>query len=395
MAKRANSEGSIYKRASDGRHTGSLSWSDPDTGARRRTVYYGSTRAEVRDKLNKALERRRDEVPITDTTMRVAVWAQMWLQTTLAASSRKSTTKELYGYLVSQHILPAPLGTRRLDRLRPTDIDAFIIALRSKTKTVRNAAGDQVQVRALADSTIQRIFSVLRLVIGGAVRDGLILKNPVAVIKPPSIAVHEARFLSTAEVVRVLDAASGTRYARVLTFIAATGVRKGEALALAWSDVDFDAGLIWIRGTLSRVDRQLVVTSPKTARSRRLLPLTPGIARLLAAQREEQIQERAHAGHLWNDRGFVFTTETGAPMEPRNVLRGLTTAATKAGLTGVSVHTLRHSAATAMLEAGVHLKAVSELLGHSNIRITGDVYGHVSTEIALAAMDTLSRSLGY
>ncbi|MGV8972444.1 MAG: tyrosine-type recombinase/integrase [Rhodoglobus sp.] len=81
-------------------------------------------------------------------------------------------------------------------------------------------------------------------------------------------------------------------------------------------------------------------------------------------------------------------------MDPRNVLRAMSTAAKGAGLEAVSVHTLRHSAATAMLETGVHLKAVSELLGHSDIRITGDVYGHVSPEIARAAMASLSNDLG-
>lgn len=395
MAKRANSEGSIYKRASDGRYVGALTWSDLETGVMRRTTFYGASRAEVRQKLDEALERRRDEVPITDSTMTVATWAQMWLETTLAASSRKATTKELYGYLVAQHIVPAPLGRRRLDRLRPSDVEAFIMGLRGKMKTARNAAGEPVQVRALADSTVQRIFSVLRLVIDGAVRDGLIRRNPVAVIKPPSIPAHEARFLSTDEVVRLLDAANGTRYRPVLTFIAATGVRKGEALALSWADIDFDGALIRIRGTLSRVGGHLVVTSPKTSHSRRVLPLTPGMAALLSAQRMAQEHDRVNAHNLWQERGFVFATETGAALDPRNVLRGLTTAATKAGLMGVSVHTLRHSAATAMLESGVHLKAVSELLGHSDIRITGDVYGHVSTAIAEAALNSLSKSIGH
>lgn len=180
-----------------------------------------------------------------------------------------------------------------------------------------------------------------------------------------------------------------------MAFIAITGVRKGEALALTWRDVDLESGVIHIRGTLARVDGRLTVTHPKTARSRRRLPLTRGTAALLRRQRESQERDRTAAHSLWQETGFVFTTETGAPIDPRNVLRAITTAASKAGLERVTVHTLRHSAATAMLEAGVHIRAVSELLGHADIRITGDVYGHVSTEIARAAMESLSDGLGY
>jgi integrase len=165
-------------------------------------------------------------------------------------------------------------------------------------------------------------------------------------------------------------------------------------MALGWRDVDFERAEIRIVGTLSRIGGHLLVTAPKTAASRRVLPLTDGMAAMLREVRVRQLRERDEARDLWHETGLVFTSETGAPLDPRNVLRAVTTAAAKVGLAGVSVHTLRHSAATAMLEAGVHLKAVSELLGHSDIRITGDVYGHVSTEVAKAAMESLSGRMG-
>ncbi|MDQ3053458.1 MAG: tyrosine-type recombinase/integrase, partial [Actinomycetota bacterium] len=119
-----------------------------------------------------------------------------------------------------------------------------------------------------------------------------------------------------------------------------------------------------------------------------------GVVAMLRAHRKTQVAERLHAGNVWTDTGHVFTSESGQPLDPRNVLRALTTAAQKAGIQGATVHTLRHSAATAMLEAGIHLKAVSELLGHADIRVTADVYGHTSDEVARAAMDRLSASVG-
>jgi integrase len=89
----------------------------------------------------------------------------------------------------------------------------------------------------------------------------------------------------------------------------------------------------------------------------------------------------------------VFTTEVGEPCDPRNALRAITVAAKKVGLDGVGLHTLRHSAASVMLTNGVPLKVVSEVLGHSSVAITGDVYGHVAPDIAADALDRLGGAL--
>ncbi|MHB1491784.1 MAG: tyrosine-type recombinase/integrase [Cellulomonas sp.] len=394
MGKRANDEGSIYRRRSDGRYVSAVTWSDPNTGAHRRTTYYGDTRSEVRAKLDAAMDRRRQDLPVKDATMTLASWAQHWMETTLPASPRKATTKELYVSLIRSHILTSAIAKRGLDQVRASHIDAFVMELARKPKPGARRHGSAINAPVLADASVQRVFYVLRQILDGAVRDGLIARNPASGVKPPAIAAKEARFLSSADVARLLDAAHGSRYAAILTFIAATGARKGEAMALAWKDVDFDRAEIRIVSTLSRIGGRLVVTSPKTARSRRVLPLSEGMSKMLRELQAQQLRERKAARDLWQESGLVFTSESGAPLDPRNVLRAMTTAARKVGLEGVTVHTLRHSAATAMLEAGIHIKAVSELLGHSDIRITGDVYGHVSTETAKAAMDSLSGRLG-
>jgi integrase len=138
----------------------------------------------------------------------------------------------------------------------------------------------------------------------------------------------------------------------------------------------------------------LLMTEPKSMRSRRTVPLSPAIVSLLKAQRVTQAAERPYAGEHWTDSGLVFTTEFGGPVDPRNVLRTVELAANKAGVAAVGVHTLRHSAAVAWLEAGVHIKAVADLLGHSSISITGDIYGHTSDDTARAAIDSLTDALG-
>jgi integrase len=114
----------------------------------------------------------------------------------------------------------------------------------------------------------------------------------------------------------------------------------------------------------------------------------------LRAHRAAQANERELAGDAWTETGHVFTSATGKPIDPRTALRAFTEAATRAGIQGATIHTLRHSAATAMLEDGVHLKAVSELLGHAGTQITADVYAHLTTATARRAMDSLGDALG-
>jgi integrase len=180
----------------------------------------------------------------------------------------------------------------------------------------------------------------------------------------------------------------------VLVLIAATGLRKGEALALRWDRVDLDAGTVKVAATISRINQKLVISEPKTDRSRRTVPLPPAVVAMLRKHRTDQKAERLRAGNQWTDSGLVFTTEFGGPVDPRNLLRVIEVAAKTAGGEGVGVRTLRHSAAVGWLESGVHIKAVADLLGHSSIAITGDVYGHTSDDTARAAVDGRAGELG-
>ncbi len=149
-----------------------------------------------------------------------------------------------------------------------------------------------------------------------------------------------------------------------------------------------------MRRTVSRVEGELVFAEPKTARSRRTVPLSPAVVAMLRGHKKAQTAERLRAGDQWQNAGLVFTTELGGPVDPRNLLRVVEAAASSVGVEGVGVHTLRHSAAVGWLEAGVHIKAVADLLGHSSIAITGDVYGHTSDDTARAAVEGWSGALG-
>lgn len=211
----------------------------------------------------------------------------------------------------------------------------------------------------------------------------------------PRVTKQEAKHLTPESVREILDAASGSRYEPVLRLISATGLRRGEAIGLEWSDIQFEKKLMRVRFTVSRVQGQLIKTSPKTANSRREIPLSDGVIQLLKTHRKNQITERLMAGDKWQDNGLVFSTELGGLIDPRNLLRAFTKAAQTTGLENVGLHTLRHSAATAMLNVGVPMHVVSRILGHSSISITVDTYGHITEENQRDAMDGLSTALGF
>ena len=190
-------------------------------------------------------------------------------------------------------------------------------------------------------------------------------------------------------------ATSDDRLRALYVLLVGTGLRRGEALALTWADVDLDGSAVRVAGTLSRVGGQLVVTAPKTVKSRRVVPLPAPVVSALRAHRVRQAAERLHAGSSWQDLDVVFATHCGTPTDPRNALRSLVEAAKRAGLEDVGLHTLRHSAATALIASGAHMRVVQELLGHSSFAITADVYAHVAPESTREAADRLADAFAW
>jgi integrase len=302
LTKRANGEGTVRQRP-NGRWEGRIVYTDPVSGVSRRQSFYGATAKAVRADMKAGRYRIDAGAPIKDSNTTVGAWLAQWIATTLAASDRKESTRELYGRLASKHLMPAPFGAIRLDRLKPFDVEALVLAMRAKTRTVAGSDGSERSVRCLSDSTIRTTYTVLRGALDGAVRDGLLARNSATAVKRPGVGRTEARSLAPVDVVALLDAAKGSRYHSALVLIATTGLRRGEALALRWEHVDLVAGSVNVRGTLGRVGGELKVTEPKSQRSRRTVRLTPAVVGVLKAHRKAQIGERLHAGSQWVETG--------------------------------------------------------------------------------------------
>jgi integrase len=196
------------------------------------------------------------------------------------------------------HIIGSRTGARPLDKLRPSHIDAWKVELKD---------------RGLAESSIRTAYTVLRAVLDTAVRDKAIAHNPAHAVRRPKVTANKAAYMTPDQVRSLLAAAEGSRYAPLFALLVNSGLRRGEALALHRSDIDLDAKLLRVRGTLARVDGELLVTETKIAKSRRIVPLSP-LQRICCANvRTRQRAERLLAGSMWQQTPYVFTTEFGQP----------------------------------------------------------------------------------
>lgn len=376
-SRRPKGEGTIFQRA-NGRWVGRISFEDPVTGLVKQTQVTGKTKTLVNTQLREIQTRVAQGSAPKDDGVTFGVFASRWLTSSLAASDRRASTQSLYTSLTKTHIIESELGRTPLKRLRPTTVERFVTHMREK---------------GLSDSSVRQIYTVARAIGDSAVRDGLLGRNPFAAVRRPKVTQAEASHLEPAKISRLLAAAQDSRYGPLFELLVNTGLRRGEALALKWRDIDLKEQTLRVRGTLARIDGALTVTDPKSAKSRRTIPLSDPAVEILTRVKQRTAFERRRAAQLWVDSGFVFVTDIGEPCDPRNALRALTVAAKSAALSGVGLHTLRHSAASVMLSNGVPITVVSQLLGHSGISITVDVYGHVSPDVSREAFNVLATAL--
>ena len=200
---------------------------------------------------------------------------------------------------------------------------------------------------------------------------------------PPRRAPYDFRVLSSEQAQTFLRAVKGDRLEALYVLAITTGMREGELFGLRWTDVNLRAGSL-------RLVRQ-----PKTKSSRRQVLLPRIAVETLTAHETRQAAERNHAGTVWEDNGLVFPNQVGRPINVSNFLpRDFYPLLERAGLPRMRFHDLRHSAATLLLELGIHPKVVSEMLGHSRIGITLDLYSHVTATMQQQAVTALDDLLG-
>lgn len=373
--RRGNGEGTIGRRK-DGRWEARLIVGiDYESGKPKRAVLYGRTRAEVQHKMQAIQAELRLGSFVDPSNMTVKDWLERWSEYYAKPSVRISTW-ESYDSMIRRHLVPA-LGSLPLQGLRPEHLQRLY---NEKLRQERLQGG-----RTLSPKTVAYMHTVLKIALKQAVREQLVIRNVADAVVPPRAARHEITPLSPQEMQQFLHAAQGHRFFLPFLLECVTGLRRGELLGLRWQDVDFDGGAITIRQSLVRTRQGLVVSEPKTPKSRRTIPLPGSVLQRLAWLKQTQAENRRLLGAAYEDGEWVFCNAMGHPVEPHNLTRQFEVLLKRAGLPVVRFHDLRHSHATMLLMLNEHPKVVQERLGHSTVSMTLDTYSHILPGLQEAA----------
>lgn len=349
--------GSVYKTTTS---TGKVLYRGSFVADGKRYYVSGATQKEANENLKKAQQEHQQGTLVPVAKDKVADFLTYWID--IHAPTIGVTTGPMYRSHINHHIIPA-LGYIPLQKLTTDKIQKFY--------------GDLIE-EGLEASSIKFIHSVFSCALNDAVEWGKIGRNPALKVKLPRGESHEIMPLSEEQAQALLEAAQGHDFMEcLLTLALNTGMRKGELLALHWNDIDFSKNVVHVRRTLSFVrGKGLQERDPKTKASRRDIELSPLAIEALHAQRTRQIKARLQGGE-WNDKGLVFCDRQGNYLWFSHVQKDFKKVLHVAKLPDITrFHDLRHTFATLLLSHGEYPKIVQQILGHTSIKITMDVYGH-------------------
>ena len=347
---------------------------DPATGKRKRIIRrIEGRRMEAQALMAQIVTGLRQGTYIEQDSCTVEQWLNTWLHDYKKPSVRL-TTWESYETMVRVHLTPA-IGALPLQKLRPEHLQNLY---------------NEKQQGGLSVRTVKYIHTVISAALKQAVKNQLVLRNVADATTLPKQAKSQVRAMTFNEQNDFLQVIQGDRMAAAFIVLLATGLRRGELLGLRWRNVDLTLARISVEENLVQTSTSsLQYQPPKTEKSKGQIPLNKSALEVLKEHRKAMLAE----GHCAPDKP-VFCTKNGTPHSPRNFSRKFESLRDKAKISkDITVHTIRHTFATRLLEAGIGLKEAQELLRHENIGTTADIYSHVSIEMKQAAVNKLDQNL--
>lgn len=365
QTRRGHNEGTVYYDSARDRWVAQITY---ETGKRKK--YRFKTKQEAIKKKNEVLRELEQGTLATGSQRKLGEYLQDWLENTHKSKIRLGTYvnyQKLIKYIV------ADLGNVWLQKLTPQQVQAFY------TKKLEEK---------LSSKVVHEIHGVLHLALNNAVRWGMVSRNVCDLVTPPRIVSREVTPLSVDQARKLMKHIRGHRLEVLLTLAMVTGMRRGELLALRWSDIDFERGRLLV---LHSVDFMAgygyVEGKPKTRAGKRVIDLPAFLIEVLKQHRIQQEELREKTEH-WEDHDLVFPNLSGGYLHPNHMGESFRNLLKDAGLPPMHFHDLRHSAATILLAQRVNIKVIQELLGHSDIVITLRVYGHLLPSMQGDAVET-------
>ena len=340
---------------------------------RSRSVAFRGTFKEAQKELSRLLAAADAGTLIDPSNMTVGEYLSAWLDSTLTQSPK---TLERYRELAERQVAPH-LGGIKMQKLTPEHIERWHAALLSE---------------GLSPRTVGHAHRVLGAALRRAVENGTLARNVAAIRKPPAVEQDEIEILTPEQVTAVLDSLKGHSLHPIVSLALATGVRRGELLALEWRDIDLDRGVLRVERSVEETKAGLRLKPPKTKRGRRNIGLPADTVAMLREHRKAQMELRLALGQ-GGQPVLVFSTIEGGHLKPNGISRSWRQTCKARKLPRVQFHALRHTHASTLIRAGVDVLTISRRLGHSRASMTLDVYGHLMEGADAAATKAIEGVL--
>lgn len=345
---------------------------DPQTGKRQQKRFSGyKTKKEAQSSLATIIHELEQGLFVLPTSTTLKEFFGYWLEQSKIKLS--PTTVYSYEVIINNHIIPI-MGNIKLTDLKPIIINEYY----------------NNKLESLSGRTVLHHHRMLRKALQDAVNWQIIRDNPCDSVEPPKAKKYRPDVYDKEDIKKLIIAISGHELEAHISLALFLGLRRGELLALKWSDINYEHSTITIQRNLVIANSKLLLKEPKTEDSTRTIVLTPEILEILRKHKINQKEQKLKFGKYYTDSNFIFTKENGENINPGSFSHTFADFLKKNNLRHIRLHDLRHTNATLMLMSNVPAKIASARLGHSNISTTLDIYSHVLKDMEKEVSDTIS-----